>query len=227
MSNFPPTKRLIVTFTVDMERDASLNTWYNLEHVAPRLGMPEGRGFQTCNRFFVSNGASRYLNIYDLDEEGLDSAEYLQIRDAEAAMPDVAHHTGHFKSDYASQFRRMVVRHAEQLTGEQGEHGSADAVVVDVVRGSKYEDLPVWTRTTFKTALATKSIVTASAVWTLEGEDGYVVMTDVDLHGVLDWGQIYGGAFSWLPTHASAGLEPLTIVGHSIGRYGRAGTPTS
>jgi hypothetical protein len=224
LSTEPANKRLIVTFTVDADRDASLNAWYNLEHIAPRMGMPEGRGFQTCNRFFVSNGASRYLNVYDLDDEGLDSTEYTQIRDSEAKMPVVAYQTGHFKNDYPDQFRRLVVNHAEQLAGERGNHGSADAVVLDVVRGSKFEDLPVWTRTTFKATLAASDIVTSSAIWNLEGDDGYVVITDVDLHGVYDWNRVYGGTLAWLPEHARAGLESETLVGHSIARFARAVT---
>ena len=227
MSAFPANKRLIVTFTVDADREAGLNTWYNLEHVAPRLGMPAGRGFQTCHRFFVSNGASRYLNVYDVDDNGLDSTEYAQIRDAEAEMPDVVHHTRHFKNDYAPQFRRLVVNHAEQLAGERGDHGTADAVIVDAVRGSKYDDLLVWTRTTFKAMLAASDIVTAAAVWNLEGDDGYVIITDVDLRREFNWGRAYGGALAWLPKHATEGVRPETIVGHSIARYARAAPASS
>lgn len=227
MSSFPANKRLIVTFTVDADRDASLNTWYNLEHIAPRLGMPEGRGFQTCNRFFVSNGAARYLNVYDLDDDGLGSPEYAQIRDSEAAMPEVAYQTGHFKSDYPAQFRRLVVKHAEQLAGTRGDHASANAVIVDVVKGSKYEDLPVWTRSTFKAMLAASDIVTSAALWDLEGEDGFVVMTDVDLSQELNWGRVYGGALAWLPEHATDGLKRETIVGHSIARFARPAAPLS
>lgn len=214
-------KRLIVTFTVDHERDPSLNTWYNLEHVQPRLGMSEGHGFRTCNRFVVTNGASRYLNTYDLDDDALDSAEYADIRDVEATMPLVEHHTGHFKSAYAPQFRRLVVERSEQLVGEPGEHGDADAVILDICRGQKYEDLPVWTRTTLKAALEANELVTSSALWSIDGDDGFVLMTDVKLAGVYDWDRVYGGALAWLPKHTTTGITDEVVVGHAIARFAR------
>lgn len=214
-------KRLVVTFTVDTERDASFNTWYNLEHIAPRLGMPNGHGFQTCFRFFVSNGASRYLNVYDLDDDALDSPEYADIRDAEAQMPDVQHHTGHFKSAYAPQFRRLVTERIEQLAGVPGQHGTANAILLDVVRGKRFEDLPVWTRTTLRAMLESSDLVTSSAVWGIEGDPGFVLMTDVDLSNVYDWGRAYSGALGWLPAHTTEGLPDEVIVGHSIARFTR------
>jgi hypothetical protein len=218
-------KRLIVTFTVDAERDPSLNAWYNLEHIAPRRGMSEGHGFRTCDRFFVSNGAARYLNVYDLDDDALDSAEYADIREAEASMKDVEYHTGHFKTAHAPQFRRLVVERTEQLAGTTGEHGSADATMLDIVRGRRYDDLPVWTRTTLRAMLETNELVTSSAVWNIDGDDGFVLMTDVDLSGVFDWNRVYGGALGWLPKHTTEGIEDEVIVGHSIARFVR--TPSA
>jgi hypothetical protein len=96
-----------------------------------------------------------------------------------------------------------------------------------VVKGSKYEDLPVWTRSTFKAMLAASDIVTSAALWDLEGEDGYVIMTDVDLRQELNWGRVYGGALAWLPEHATDGLKRETIVGHSIARFARPAAPLS
>ena len=90
-------------------------------------------------------------------------------------------------------------------------------MIVDVVwQGQQYERPAGVDRATFKAMLNASDIVTAAAHWDLEGEDGYVIMTDVDLRRELNWARVYGGALAWLPEHASEGLKRETIVGHSI-----------
>jgi hypothetical protein len=213
----PVSQRLIVTFTVDNERDASLNAWYNTEHIAPRIGMTKGSGFRNCDRYFVSNGAAHYLNVYDLDDGALDSQEYADIRKAEAAMADVDYHTSHFKQAHAPQFRRLVLDRADDIVGGP----SADAVVLDVVRGHAFADLPAWTRATLRAVLAASPLVTASSVWSLRDDPGFVLTTDLRLDGVFDWRPVYGGALSWLPAHTTEGIDAEVIVGHRIARFTR------
>jgi hypothetical protein len=216
-------ERLIVTFTVDADREAGLNGWYNLEHVAPRLGLPVGSGFQSCERYVMTNGTARFLNVYDLDPGALNSKEYGEIRDFEAKMDDVAYYTGHFKDEHSSDFRRLVVRHGDVLA-DNGDRVRADALILDVVKGIAFEDLPVWGVTGLTSRLRLDPAVRRSTVWPLLDSPGFVLATDVTIGDALDWRRFYQGVLAWLPEGTFAGVMSEVLFGHRIARFTRPAT---
>jgi hypothetical protein len=214
-------ERLIVTFTVDADREAGLNGWYNLEHVAPRLGLPVGSGFQSCERYVMTNGTARFLNVYDLDPGALDSKEYGDIRDFESKMDDVAYYTGHFKDEHSEDFRRLVVQHGDVLA--EGDRLDADALILDVVKGIAFADLPVWGVTGLTSRLRLDPAVRRSTVWPLLGSDGFVLATDVAVGDALDWRRFYQGVLAWLPEGTFDGVTSEVLFGHRIARFTRPG----
>lgn len=213
-------ERLIVTFTVDADREAGLNSWYNLEHVAPRLGLPVGSGFQACQRYVVTNGTARFLNVYDLDPGALQSEAYGDVRDFEAKMDDVAYYTGHFKDEHSEDFRRLVVREGDVLA-DNGDPAIADALILEVVRGSAFEDLPVWGVTGLTGRLRLDPAVRRSTVWPMQGEPGFVLATDVAASSVIDWRRFYQGALAWLPEGTFDGVSAEVVFGHRIASFAR------
>jgi hypothetical protein len=215
----PSEQRLIVTFTVDSDRESGLNSWYNLEHVAPRLGLPAGAGFIGCSRFVVTNGASRFLNVYDLDKGALATDAYGQLRDHEAGMADVAHYTGHFKDEHPETFRRLVVSLEDVLTEKTGR--TPDAVVLEVVRGTAYADLAAWGRTGLRARLQADPVVTRSSVWSIDDAEGFVVTTELALRHHLDWRPYYAGPLSWLPDGTFGDIAPEVVLGHEFARFER------
>jgi hypothetical protein len=215
----PSEQRLIVTFTVDADREAGLNGWYNLEHVAPRLGLPVGTGFVGCTRYVVTNGASRFLNVYDLDKGALGTDAYGQLRDHEAGMDDVAYYAGHFKDEHPDTFRRLVVSLEDVLTEKDG--GAADAVVLEVVRGTSYDDLAPWGRTGLRARLHADPVVTRASVWNLDDAAGFVLTTELALRHHLDWRPYYAGPLSWLPGGTFGDTAPEVLLGHEVARFER------
>lgn len=218
-----PQERLIVTFTVDADREAGLNSWYNLEHVAPRLGLPAGSGFQSCHRYVVTNGTARFLNVYDLDPGALDSDAYGDVRGFEAKMDDVAYYTGHFKDEHSEDFRRLVVRHGEILA-DNSDPATADAVILDVVTGVSFEELPVWGVTGLTGRLRLDPAVRRCTVWPMQGTTGFVIATDVAVGSVVDWRRFYQGTLAWLPEGTfgfSDDTRTEVIFGHRIARFAR------
>ncbi|MGH3756385.1 hypothetical protein [Actinophytocola sp.] len=218
-----PQERLIVTFTVDADREAGLNSWYNLEHVAPRLGLPVGSGFQSCHRYVVTNGTARFLNMYDLDPGALNSDPYGEIRDFEEKMDDVAYYTGHFKNDHSEDFRRLVVRHGDILA-DNSDPATADAVILDVVTGVSFEDLPVWGVTGLTGRLRLDPAVRRSTVWPMQGAAGFVIATDVAVGSVVDWRRFYQGTLAWLPEDTFGFPDDTrteVVFGHRIARFAR------
>jgi len=57
--------------------EEEFNAWYDTEHIAQRLAVP---GFETALRYVCTNGAPRYLAMYDLASPGvLNSPAYLKV----------------------------------------------------------------------------------------------------------------------------------------------------
>jgi hypothetical protein len=213
-------ERLIVTFTVDADREAGLNAWYNLEHVAPRLGLPVGSGFQTCHRYVVTNGTARFLNVYDLDPGALDSEAYRDVREFESKMDDVAYYTGHFKNEHSEDFRRLVMRRGEVLAAN-GDPAGADALILDVVRDIAFDDLPVWGVTGLTGRLRLDPAVRRSTVWPMLDSPGFVIATDVAAGGVIDWRRFYQGVLAWMPEGTFDGTAAEVVFGHRIASFAR------
>jgi hypothetical protein len=215
------TKRLVVTMSLDRGLEADFNRWYNLEHVPSRLGMPVGRGFSACSRYVVTNGSAKYLNIYDADDGVFESDEYKAFYETEADQADVKVFGPHFTQQHKDTFRRLIVLHRESLAEPAADAAPADGAIVDVVRGTAYADLPIWTRSTLTARLALSPTVVASSVWDLADELGFAIITDVRVGQHLDWRHLFKGALGSLPEHALAGLDREVVFGHTIGRYER------
>ena len=57
--------------------EEEFNAWYDTEHIPERLSVP---GFETALRYVCTDGAPRYLAMYDLACPGvLDSPAYLKV----------------------------------------------------------------------------------------------------------------------------------------------------
>ena len=57
--------------------EEEFNAWYDTEHIPERLSVP---GFETALRYVCTDGAPRYLAMYDLASPGvLDSPAYLKV----------------------------------------------------------------------------------------------------------------------------------------------------
>lgn len=57
--------------------EEEFNAWYDTEHIAERLAVP---GFETALRYVCTDGAPRYLAMYDLTSPAvLDSPAYLKV----------------------------------------------------------------------------------------------------------------------------------------------------
>lgn len=63
--------------------EEEFNAWYDTEHIGERLAVP---GFETALRYVCTDGAPRYLAMYDLASPAvLDSPAYLKVGFANAS----------------------------------------------------------------------------------------------------------------------------------------------
>ncbi|PRZ42321.1 hypothetical protein CLV47_106193 [Antricoccus suffuscus] len=68
---------LLVMIDIELEYEDEFNRWYNEEHFPERLECP---GFISARRYVATEGAPKYLAIYELENIDVLSAEdYLRI----------------------------------------------------------------------------------------------------------------------------------------------------
>lgn len=220
-------RRLLVTFSIAPEKQAEFNQWYNVEHIAPRLGMTGDERFRGGQRFAVTNGAASYLNVYDLDAGVLESEEYLGLRRAESAMPAATAHKKHLSTAYPEHFRRLPLTRVDTLAHQKPSSRRADALIVDIVQQKYTSALSLWTRNTLRALLESNPMVTSSSVWEVDDKESFAILTHVYLAETYDWATAYQGVLGWLPPQEVDALARETVVGHEIGRFSSPDRVTS